>query len=161
MSNSMSSDIERSDERIKQTGEVFTPAPLVNELLDRIPREVWSNPEKTFLDPSCGDGNFLVEVLRRKIAHGSTPTQALQTTYGVELMSDNAEACRYRLLEIAGDTEDHRRIVEHNIACADALTFNYWKPTLFGDTESAPTRAKKSKKKNVVTSNTTPIDALV
>ena len=131
MSNHMSSNIERSEERIKQTGEVFTPAPLVNEMLDRIPVEIWTNPEKTFLDPSCGDGNFLVEVLRRKIAHGSTPTQALQTTYGVELMLDNVEACRHRLLEIAGDTDDHQRIVTRNIACADTLTFNYWAPTLF------------------------------
>jgi hypothetical protein len=48
----MPNDIERSEERIKQTGEVFTPAPLVNEMLDRIPEEVWVNPEKTFLDPS-------------------------------------------------------------------------------------------------------------
>lgn len=124
----MPSNIERSDERIKQTGEVFTPAPLVNELLDRIPREVWSNPEKTFLDPACGDGNFLVEVLRRKIAHGSSPTQALSTTYGVELMPDNAEACRHRLLEIAGDTPEHQEIVTRNIACADALAFDYWAP---------------------------------
>lgn len=149
MNSPVPSDIERSDERIKQTGEVFTPAPLVNEMLDRFPNEVWVNPEKTFLDPSCGDGNFLVEVVRRKIAHGSTPTQALNTTYGVELMPDNVAACRYRLLEIAGDTDEHRRIVEHNIACANALTFNYWEPTLFGDKESISPRAKKSKKKPV------------
>lgn len=155
----MTSTIERSDERIKQTGEVFTPAPLVNEMLDHIPHEVWATPEKTFLDPSCGDGNFLVEVVRRKIAHGSTPTQALNTTYGVELMPDNVVACRHRLLEIAGDTDNHRRIVEHNIACADALTFNYWEPTLFGDVGSTPTRAKKSKKK--LAKDSTFVDSLV
>jgi len=64
------------------------------------------------------------------------------------------------LLEVAGDTEEHRRIVCHDIACADALTFNYWEPTLFGDTISTPAKAKKSVKKKVTTSNTTLTDAL-
>ena len=129
----MSSNIERSAERIKQTGEVFTPPALVNDLLDKLPADLWTNPEKTFLDPACGDGNFLVEVVRRKIAGGSTPTQALDTTYGVELMVDNARECRRRLLEIAGDTPAHRAIVEHHIACANALEFNFWEENLFGN----------------------------
>lgn len=122
--------ITRTQERIDKTGEVFTPPELVNEMLDRLPAELWTDSTKTFLDNSCGDGNFLVEVLRRKIAAGSTPTQALSTTYGVELMPDNAKLCRKRLLAIAGDTKEHRAIVKRNIACADALTFNYWAPAL-------------------------------
>jgi type I restriction-modification system DNA methylase subunit len=122
--------ITRTQERIDKTGEVFTPAELVNQMLDRLPAELWTDPTKTFLDNSCGDGNFLVEVVRRKIAAGSTPTQALETTYGVELMADNATLCRQRLLKVAGNTKAHRVIVEHNIACADALTFDYWAPTL-------------------------------
>lgn len=133
------SKIERSEERIKQTGEVFTPLPLVNELLDRLPQDVWNNPNKTFIDPACGDGNFLVEVVKRKIAHGSTPTQALSTTYGVELMPDNVAECRRRLLEIVGDTLEHRSIVQHHIACADALTFGYWEENLFDDGSTSAT----------------------
>lgn len=122
--------IDRTQERIDQTGEVFTPVELVNQMLDRLPSHLWTDPTKTFLDNSCGDGNFLVEVVRRKIANGSTPTQALQTTYGVELMADNVKLCRKRLLDIAGDTPEHRAIVHHNIVCHDALTFDYWAPTL-------------------------------
>lgn len=121
----------RTKERIDQTAEVFTPPALVNEMLDKIPTEVWADPTKTVLDNSCGNGNFLVEVLRRKIQHGSTPTQALETIYGVELMADNVAECKARLLAIAGDTEAHRDIVDRNIVCHDALTWNYWVPDMW------------------------------
>lgn len=117
--------IDRSDNRIKQTGEVFTPRPLVDEMLDKLPPNLFTDPTKTFLDPAAGDGNFLVRVLQRKIDNGSTPTQALSTTYGVELMEDNVQRCRRRLLEVAGDTEEHRKIVRQNIVCHDALTYDY------------------------------------
>jgi type I restriction-modification system DNA methylase subunit len=123
--------IKRTQDRIDKMGEVFTPVALVNQMLDRLPADLWTDPTKTFLDNSCGDGNFLVEVLRHKIAAGSTPTQALETTYGVELMPDNVRECKRRLLEIAGNTKAHRAVVDRNIACADALTFNYWAPSLF------------------------------
>jgi type I restriction-modification system DNA methylase subunit len=134
--------IERTQERIDQTGEVFTPPELVNEVLDRIPAEMWNDPNKTFIDNSCGDGNFLVSVIARKIAAGSSVQEALSTTYGVELMPDNAALARTRILQAAYDaaglTEDYatwsrqyRGIVKRNIACADALTFDYWAPNLF------------------------------
>lgn len=116
--------IERSSERIKRTGEVFTPLELVDEILDKLPPELFTDPTKTFLDPACGDGNFLVRVLQRKIDNGSTPTQALKTTYGVDIMDDNIRRCKQRLLEIAGDTKSHRKIVDRNIVCADSL--NEW-----------------------------------
>lgn len=133
MSNPTSNEIRRSKERIKKTGEIFTPPELVNELLDKLPTELWNIADKTFIDPACGDGNFLVEVIRRKINGGSTPTQALSTTYGVELMADNVAECQRRLLKIAGDTPEHRSIVQHHIVCANTLTFHYWEPTLFDD----------------------------
>lgn len=123
--------IDRTQERIDQTGEVFTPVELVNQMLDRLPPSLWTDPTKAFLDNSCGDGNFLVEIVRRKIAAGSTPSQALDTTYGVELMADNVMLCRKRLLDIAGDTPEHRAIIKRNIVCHDALTFDYWAPGLF------------------------------
>lgn len=115
--------IDRSKERIKQTGEVFTPLELVDKILDKLPQELFTDPNKTFLDPACGDGNFLVRVLQRKIDNGSTPTEALKTTYGVELMHDNVHQCKERLLEIAGDTIRHRNIVDRNIICADSLKY--------------------------------------
>lgn len=88
----------KTEERIKATGEVFTPQWLVDEMLDKLPQDVFTNPEKTFIDPACGDGNFLVRVLERKIQNGSTPLQALQTTYGIDIMPDNIDECRKRLI---------------------------------------------------------------
>lgn len=114
--------VERDQLRVKATGEVFTPTPLVQEVLDKIPMEQFTDPTKTFLDPACGDGQFLGEVLIRKIENGSTFEQALSTTYGVDLMEDNVELCRGRLL--CGQ-EHLRHIIEQNIVCADGLRYHY------------------------------------
>ena len=81
------SGVERDKLRIKQTAEVFTPTPLVQEMLDKLETEdptLFSDPTKTFLDNSCGDGQFLSEVIIRKMERsGCTLEQALSTTYGV------------------------------------------------------------------------------
>jgi hypothetical protein len=111
----------KSKARVKELGEVFTPPELVNEMLDRLPPELWTDPTKTYIDPACGTGNFLVEVVRRKIEAGSTPLQALETTYGIDIMEDNVQECRQRLLEAAGRPEGGEPIINHRIACADAL----------------------------------------
>jgi type I restriction-modification system DNA methylase subunit len=116
------SGIERDRARVKATGEVFTPTPLVQEMLDQLPPEVFTDPTKTFLDNSCGDGQFLGEVLIRKMENGSTFEEALSTIYGVDMMPDNVEECRRRLL---CGREDLRDIVERNIVCHDALTYDY------------------------------------
>lgn len=116
------SGVERDKQRVKATGEVFTPIPLVQEILDQLPAEQFRDPNKTFLDPSCGDGQFLGEVLIRKMENGSTFEQALSTIYGIDLMQDNVEECRRRLL---CGREDLRAIVEQNIVCADGLRYHY------------------------------------
>jgi hypothetical protein len=123
--------IERSEERIKQNGEVFTPLPLVDEILGKLPEDVWQ-PEKTFIDNSCGDGNFLVRVVETKIAKGHPALKALSTTFGVDLMPDNVEECRRRLLNAAlphlktpKEKKAAAIIVATNIVCADALTYDY------------------------------------
>lgn len=116
------SGIERTQQRVKATGEVFTPTELVQEMLDQLPKEVFTDPTKTFLDNSCGDGQFLGEVLIRKMENGSTFEQALSTVYGVDLMQDNVNECRKRLL--CGRT-DLEHIVRTNIVCHDALTYDY------------------------------------
>ena len=116
------SGIEREKARVKATGEVFTPTDLVREMLDQLPDESFTDATKTVLDPSCGDGQFLGEVLIRKIENGSTFEQALSTIYGVDLMQDNVELCRKRLL---CGREDLRHIVEKNIVCADGLRYHY------------------------------------
>jgi type I restriction-modification system DNA methylase subunit len=116
------SGIEREKIRVKATGEVFTPTALVQEILDQLPQEQFTNSDKTFLDPSCGDGQFLGEVLIRKIENGIDFDIALSTIYGVDLMEDNVELCRERLL---CGREDLRHIVEQNIVCADGLRYHY------------------------------------
>ncbi len=121
--------VERDNLRIKATGEVFTPTDLVREMLEKIPQEQFRDPTKTFLDNSCGDGQFLGEVVIRKLENGSTFEQALSTVYGVDLMPDNVAECQKRIL---CGREDLRYIVEKNIVCADALTYNY----AFGEQET-------------------------
>ena len=126
------SGVDRNKLRIKATGEVFTPTPLVQEILDKLDPKLFSDSTKTFCDPSCGDGQFLGEVLIRKIENGIDFEQALATIYGVDLMYDNVNLCRDRLL---CGREDLRHIVEMNIVCADSLKYNYsfGKNEIFGN----------------------------
>lgn len=91
------SGVERDKNRTKATGEVFTPTLLVQEILDQLMIDLFIDPTKTFLDPTCGDGQFLTEVLIRKMENGSTYEQALSTIYGVDLMKDNCLECIKRL----------------------------------------------------------------
>lgn len=114
--------VERDQLRVKATGEVFTPTELVREMLEKLPIDQFTDPAKTFLDNSCGDGQFLSEVLIRKMENGSSFEEALSTVYGVDLMPDNVDLCRERLL--CGQ-EHLRHIVEKNIVCADALKYHY------------------------------------
>jgi hypothetical protein len=114
--------VERDQLRVKATGEVFTPTELVREMLEQIPIEQFQDPTKTFLDNSCGDGQFLGEVLIRKMENGSTFEQALATIYGVDLMIDNVDLCRERLL---CGREDLRHVVEQNVYQRDALKHSY------------------------------------
>lgn len=122
------SGVDRDKLRIKQTAEVFTPTPLVQEMLDKLEESdptLFSDPIKTFLDNSCGDGQFLSEVVIRKMERsGCSLEQALKTTYGVDLMEDNVIECRKRL---AGPepTPEILEIVNRNIVCHDALTYDY------------------------------------
>ena len=122
------SGVERDKHRIKQTAEVFTPTLLVQEMLDKLEEQdptIFSNPNKTFLDNSCGDGQFLSEVVIRKIGKSSCSLeQALSTTYGVDLMEDNVNECRRRLSG-PNPTPEILEIVNRNIVCHDALTYDY------------------------------------
>ncbi len=116
------SGIERDKLRIKAHGEIFTPTALVQEMLDKLPAESFKDPTKTFCDPSCGDGQFLSEVLIRKLENGIDFETALGTIYGVDIMLDNVALCRDRLL--CGQ-ENFRHIVTKNIVCEDALAYDY------------------------------------
>lgn len=121
-SRSYMSGAEREKTRVKATGEVFTPTPLVEEILDNFDLDVFKDPSKNFLDNSCGDGQFLASVLYRKLKNDILIEQALSTIYGVDLMPDNVKLCQDRLL---CGREDLRHIVEQNIVCADGLRYHY------------------------------------
>jgi len=114
--------IERGFERVKSTGEIFTPTILVQNILNQISKDILLDCNKKYLDPSCGDGQFLSEILIIKIENGVEFEQALSTLYGVDLMQDNVDLCRERLL---CGREDLRHIVEKNIVCADSLKYHF------------------------------------
>jgi hypothetical protein len=132
------SGIERDIHRVKVTAEVFTKTELVIEILDKIEltqTDIFINPNKKFIDNCCGDGQFLSEVVIRKMERsGCTLEQALSTTYGVEFMEDNVNECRKRL---AGPdpTPEILEIVTKNIVHHDALTYDY----TFGEEEQNET----------------------
>lgn len=99
---------------------VFTPSTLVNEMLDKLPHEVFADSNKTFLDNSCGRGAFLIEVMSRKMKSGASHEQALLTIFGVELDEKNAIECRKRLLG-KSDNVKLKELLDNHIICADAL----------------------------------------
>ena len=108
----------KSKQRVADHGEVFTAEREVNAMLDLVKQET-ERIDSTFLEPACGDGNFLAEILRRKLAvvkreyyprRGSCydyelqAMKAVMSIYGVDILQDNVEACRERLFQIF-DTE--------------------------------------------------------
>jgi hypothetical protein len=122
------SGVERDKLRIKQTAEIFTPTSLVQEMLDKLEEQdpmLFLDHNKVFLDNSCGDGQFLSEIVIRKIERsGCSLEQSLSTIYGVELMDDNIIECKKRL---AGPdpTPEIIEILNKNIVCYDALKYDY------------------------------------
>lgn len=114
----------KSKKRVKEQGEVYTPPELVNEMLDRLPQEMW-RPSETFLDPACGNGNMLVEVVRRKIENKSCPIQAVATTYGIDIMEDNVAETKERLLDFTDRSEEAHYWVNKNIKCANSLEVDW------------------------------------
>lgn len=139
----------KSKQRVADHGEVFTAEREVNAMLDLVKNET-ERIESRFLEPACGDGNFLAEILRRKLAvvkkkYGGARKRpdfemwsviAVMNVYGVELLPDNAAACRDRLYKIWNEAytanckedasdecrEAVRYVLAKNILCGDALS---------------------------------------
>lgn len=89
--------IERTAERVRATAEVFTPTALVLEMLQYLDLDIFA-PGRTVLDPACGDGQFLVAAKAVKVHHhGMSSEQAVRDLYGVDIMRDNVDLCRWRL----------------------------------------------------------------
>jgi len=104
----------KSKQRVKDHGEVFTPNFIVRDMLDLVKSET-ERIESRFLEPACGDGNFLVPILERKLEvvkkkYRSSQVEfernallAVSSIYGVELLHDNVSTCVERLYKIVND----------------------------------------------------------
>ena len=110
------SEIERSDDRIDQTGEVFTPIELCMQMVNELPIDLLKNPKSTFLDNSAGNGNFLIALRNRLLEYHSKEHILNHMLYAVELMEDNHKEMCERL----GVPITHPHFV-----CQDALTYDY------------------------------------
>jgi len=88
----------RKDRR-KQTAEVFTPAKLAQEMIDKIPDEFWKDPEKTLLEPSCGDGIFVKLSIIKRLKNKVPLHKAIHNTYAVDIMKDNIQICRKNIID--------------------------------------------------------------
>ena len=137
------SDLIKSKKRVADHGEVFTPPWLVEKMLDLVKSET-DRIDSRFLEPACGSGNFLLPVLKRKLAavdkrYKSSQFERLHHAllgvmciYGVELLKDNAEECRNNLLEVfrshlklqedSTEVQAVRIVLEANIVQGDALS---------------------------------------
>ena len=135
----------KSKQRVADHGEVFTPAWMVEAMLDLVKDES-QRIDSRFLEPACGSGNFLVQVLRRKFAavelkYGKSDFErrhyallALMCIYGIELLPDNITECRANLLDIVAeylnlDSVDDLylaagHVLSLNLVHGDALTMN-------------------------------------
>ena len=117
--------------RRKQTAEVFTPAWLVNDMLGKLCEyeDVFADPCKTFIDPACGNGNFLVEIVKLKAKNGHTNEEISSTVYGLDLMDDNVQEAHERiftLLRANGVIDD--QIIKNvlmRIKQANTLAFDF------------------------------------
>ena len=91
------SGVDRMTDRVKETGEVFTPTDLVIEILMGMPTSMFA-PGKTVIDPACGDGQFLMAVKWLKVIEfNMSQDEALEDIYGVDIMRDNVDLCKKRL----------------------------------------------------------------
>ena len=118
------------------TQEFFTPYSIVKRMGDKVDDETWSDPEKTWLEPCMGDGNFVCYIIWNRIQHGIDWETALKTLYGVELMADNVIETHDRVIDlliklgIEFDERTARKIMKKNLVCSDFFKwdFEHWKP---------------------------------
>jgi hypothetical protein len=160
----------KSAERVRNLGEVFTPSGTVEAMLALLPGDFWDvHPAKTFLEPSCGDGNFLVAILARKLnavtmAHrqGTLPAgrnteavqfhalEALASIYAVDISADN----------VVGGTPGHEKGARTRLL----ELFDDWNRAMVGKRLPPTSRVRRSAEwivlHNVLVGNMLPEDAL-
>ena len=131
----------KSKNRVADFGEVFTNEREVNAMLDLVKHET-ERIDSRFLEPACGDGNFLAEVLKRKLAvvksrYGKNPDDyerysviAVSSIYGVELLEDNTKECRKRLFNIWNEYYSKLCKPIASDECRDAVKYIFQKNIL-------------------------------
>ena len=133
----------KSKKRVTDHGEVFTNLREVNDMLDLVKHET-ERIDSRFLEPACGNGNFLAEVLRRKLTvvdsrYSKSQVEwerysvtAVSSIYGVDILEDNAQECRERMLGIY--TEWYSKIFKQvNNDCIRSVRFLLSRNILWGD----------------------------
>lgn len=116
----------KSRERVRRFGEVFTPQHIVAAMVDLCEPHI-SQPSFRVLEPACGNGNFLVEILNRKFQHSEHALDCIMSIgslYGVDILPDNIEECHKRLLELVPESLRFfaRARFRHNIVQGDFLS---------------------------------------
>ena len=127
---------ERRKSKEVNSQEFFTPYSIVKRMCDKISESDWSDPNKTFLEPTAGNGQFLIYIIYNRILHGVSWKRTLETTFGVELMQDNVDECKDRVinllnaLDIAFSEKTAKEIMDRNFVCHDFFTWNFeeWRP---------------------------------
>ena len=162
----------KSKKRVSDFGEVFTAEREVKAMCDLIPNDVWENIESTFLEPSCGNGNFLVEILARKYGYCESAAdglKALNSIMAIDIQSDNCQESRERLLNqfvshFPNATEEVKSkaetILQKNIICGDSLKImeEWRKENEYGHegdfTEEVRTNCKRESHRGTIKSKT-------
>ena len=118
------------------TQEFFTPYSIVKRMADKISEEDWLNPNKTFCEPSFGNGQFIIYIIWNRLQYGIDWKTALETCYGVELMQDNVYETHGRVIKLFDelgidyDEDIAMDIMLRNLVCYDFFTWNFeeWRP---------------------------------
>lgn len=90
----------RSRKNVRDKGEVFTPFAIVEKMLELIPEAAWKDPEYVFLEPTCGNGQFLVKILEKRLSVGIPLETALNTIIAMDISSENILESHQRIYEI-------------------------------------------------------------
>lgn len=134
----------KSKKRVSDHGEVFTSAREVNDMLDLVKQET-ERIDSRFLEPACGSGNFLVEVLKRKLQiveniykrsqleFERNAVLAISSIYGVDILYDNVQECRERLFEIFDSKYSKLYKKACSEQCRQSIKFILSKNILLGD----------------------------
>lgn len=119
----------KSKERVHKHAEVYTPSWLVKDMCDMLSHDAWDDIHRTFLEPSCGNGNFLVEILARKLKlcdNIDDGISALQSIFGIDILPDNVQESRDRLygmfMDRFGPSLFAMEVLRKNIVLGSFLT---------------------------------------